>query len=242
METLSLTLPRSWNELTDQQLYYIYRLHVDNLSLSHIKTLAFLKWANIRLVTKEDDRYIFMYRREKFYLTAEKLAVATNSLNWIGDVPALPVRISRIKGHDAVDAELQGVAFDIYLYCENLYQGYLVTQNHQLLVDMGRKLYNCEHLTLNQVEKLSIFYWWLSLKQYLSTTFPTFFVPMGSGAQEKDMRSALMDSMNAQIRALTGGDITKEKVILSMDVWRALTELEAQAKQQEEFSRKYGNK
>ena len=32
-------------------------------------------------------------------------------------------------------------------------------------------------------------------------------------------------AMNAQIRALTGGDITKEEAVLSMDTWRALTEL-----------------
>ena len=35
--------------------------------------------------------------------------------------------------------------------------------------------------------------------------------------------------MNMQIRALTGGDITKEKEVLKMDCWRALTELDAKA-------------
>ena len=34
--------------------------------------------------------------------------------------------------------------------------------------------------------------------------------------------------MNAQIRALTKGDVTKEKEILALDTWRALTELNAQ--------------
>ncbi len=37
--------------------------------------------------------------------------------------------------------------------------------------------------------------------------------------------------MNAQIRALTKGDITKEKDILALDTWRALTELNAQARE-----------
>ena len=48
--------------------------------------------------------------------------------------------------------------------------------------------------------------------------------------------------MNAQIRALTKGDITKEKEILAMDTWRALQELNAQAKEYNEFNAKYGNK
>ena len=37
--------------------------------------------------------------------------------------------------------------------------------------------------------------------------------------------------MDAQIRALTKGDITKEKEILALDTWRALTELNAQARE-----------
>ena len=46
--------------------------------------------------------------------------------------------------------------------------------------------------------------------------------------------------MNAQIRALTKGDITKERDILNMDTWRALTELDALAREYEEINRKYG--
>ena len=37
----------------------------------------------------------------------------------------------------------------------------------------------------------------------------------------------LRTAINAQIRAFTGGDITKEEAVLSMDTWRALTELDA---------------
>ena len=45
----------------------------------------------------------------------------------------------------------------------------------------------------------------------------------------------LQESMNAQIRALTGGDITKEREVLKMDCWRALTELDAKAKDYEDM-------
>ena len=46
--------------------------------------------------------------------------------------------------------------------------------------------------------------------------------------------------MNAQIRALAQGDITKEKEILSMDCWRALTELNEKAREIKEFTQKNG--
>ena len=48
----------------------------------------------------------------------------------------------------------------------------------------------------------------------------------------------MTEAMNAQIRALTGGDITKEKQIEKSDVWRALTELDAKAREAEELNDK----
>ena len=50
------------------------------------------------------------------------------------------------------------------------------------------------------------------------------------------------DAMNAQLRALTKGDVTKEAEVLALDTHRALTELNAQAKEYKDFNAKYGNK
>ena len=50
-----------------------------------------------------------------------------------------------------------------------------------------------------------------------------------------DIYSQLRESTNAMIRALTGGDITKEEQILKMDTWRALTELDAKAKEADDL-------
>ena len=52
----------------------------------------------------------------------------------------------------------------------------------------------------------------------------------------------LKDAVNAQIRALTKGDITKEKEVLAIDTWRAFTELDAIAKEYDEFNQKYPSK
>ncbi len=48
--------------------------------------------------------------------------------------------------------------------------------------------------------------------------------------------------MDAQIRALTKGDITKEEHILSLPAHRALTELDALAREYDELNRKYPQK
>ena len=42
---------------------------------------------------------------------------------------------------------------------------------------MGEILYDCDGVHFNQAEKMNVFYWWASLKEYFSRLFPNFFVP-----------------------------------------------------------------
>ena len=83
---------------------------------------------------------------------------------------------------------------------------------------------------------------WASLKQYFAQLFDNFYKPAptkengGSlGGEQVDLFKQLRARINAQIRALTGDDITKEATIMKMDTWRALTELDAKAKEAEEI-------
>lgn len=241
-----INVPRSWQELTDAQLYYIYNLFADNLSSGQIKTYCLLKWGKIKVVCRYGEGYILQHGKEKFEVSAELLADAIHALDWIDELPSTPVRISTIGKAKALDGAFVGVAFEKYLYCDNLYQGFLRTENHALLAQMAEVLYDKENIRVNRAEKISIFYWWATLKSLLSRSFSVFLRPMATDAEsfleDVGLGEKLQEAMNAQIRALTKGDITKEKEVLAMDTWRALTELEAQAKEYEEINRKYGNK
>lgn len=67
--------------------------------------------------------------------------------------------------------------------------------------------------------------------------FSHFFQPLttdGSTPLSPSLQQ-LQESMDTQIRALSGGDITKEKAVLEMDCWRAMSELNAKAKDYEEI-------
>lgn len=242
---IDITLPKSWRELDDSRLYYVYGLFSDNLSLVQVKTYCFFAWSKIKITCRYGDGFLARFGKEEFYLSPVTVAAASRNLDWLGEIPERPVRVSRIKGCDAAHAELVGFPFDRYLYCENLYQGYLQTQNQALLVEMAFLLYDHENLALNQNEKVSVFYWWISIKALFAKQWPNFFQSVGddgnlfmAGASHAPTQRELQDAMNAQIRALTGGDITKEKQVLSMDTWRALTELDYKAKEAAELQSK----
>lgn len=101
---------------------------------------------------------------------------------------------------------------------------------------------------------LAITNWISALKQYFTHLYPDFYQPIndstslapdGKSASNRDANAVsipspakLREVMNAQIRALTKGDITKEEQILALPLDRALTELNALAREYKELKAK----
>ena len=202
MQTINLIMPTCWQELTPAQLRYVfYLISTDQYSPQEAKTLVLFRWAHMEVIAPEGDAYIVKYEGKPLRLTAQQIAEVLPALSWLDRLPTYPVRLPEISGFKAAAADLQGLPFESYIYCDNLYQGFLHTGKRELLGQIAEVLYN---------------------------------VPDG---KKFHLQKELQESMDAQIRALTKGDITKEEIVLKMDVWRALTELDAQAADAEEIKR-----
>jgi hypothetical protein len=159
----------------------------------------------------------------------------------------MPFRIARIGWHRAVPADFEGVPFETFIVCDNLYQGYLATRQDDLLDELAAHLYGTKHIKLTAAERVSVFYWFASLKAMLSKEFHNFLQTATSDNanlldSDRSQYEILTAAVNAQIRALTKGDVTKEKEVLALDTWRALTELDALAKEYQELNTKYPHK
>ena len=99
---------------------------------------------------------------------------------------------------------------------------------------MGTRLYpNTNPDKFTSAELLNILLWYTTIKQHFANTFTHLFAPAPTISDTPDIRQ-LNDT---QIRALTGGDITKEQQIMQADCWRALTELDAKAHDAQELQR-----
>ena len=243
---IRVTLPSSWQSLTDAQLYYVYGLIADNLSLSQMKAYCFFKFSGVNVLRRDGSNYVVTDGERRATVSPTAVAMAVRSLAWLDRLPTYPVRISRIKGNDAVDAALHGVAFGEYIALDNMYQGYLHGQDDSLIDEMAKIMYGNERLRLNRSQRISVFYWFASVKSLLASTFSSFLQPASSMTPDNllaggaSVGQQVTDAMNAQIRALTKGDVTKEREVLALDTWRALTELDAQAKEYLEMKRRYG--
>ena len=276
MKTINIKVPRGWHELDDRQLRYLFGLLADDYSSAEIRTLCLFRWSGLnscanerkskfswllpsaaknarglKVLYRHNLDFVVRLGSEEFTLTVTKVTDAIEALKWLDEIPSFPVRLSHIGQFTALPADFLSVPFEKYIYCDNLYQGYLHTNDDSLIDEMMKVLYSgreARHpIRLTQCERISIFYWFASLKQYFAKTFPHFFQQTGGTdnnllGNAKSIAQQVKDAMNAQIRALTKGDITKEKEVLAMDCWRALTELDAIARETEELNRKYNNK
>ena len=243
MRVINFDLPDNWLALDDAQLRYVFQLLASDYSETELKTLFLWKYGNIKVLWQEGHSFVCKRKvgnAEPFVVSSLQITECLSHLNWLIGIPAYPVRISAIGKAKAVAPDLQGVPFAVYLYLDNLFQGYLHTHKDDLLVQMAELLYETPHIVLSPAERTGGFYWFASVKRLFARSFPHFFQPLeveNEMGQSFDIGKQLQDSMNAQIRALTGGDITKEKAVLDMDCWRALTELNAKARDYEELKK-----
>ena len=258
---LNITAPTSWAELTQEQLAYLLKVItvVNRSSLGHayrsredfsaqvaanVTIRCLFHWNDIRVVTPYADGWLLARGGDEFLVSTGDLAAATAMLPWMSRLPEDPVRLDTIDGAAAISADIDDdLSFDDYLACEALWQVWQTTQADSLLRDMAAVLYRKEDIKLQEHELLSIFYWWAGLKAMLSRRYPNFLQasPVEPAVDHVD-ELTLRRNMDSQIRALTKGDITKETTILSLPAVRALTELDALAREYEELNRKYPSK
>ena len=239
-----LSLPKSWADLSDPQLLFFFRQLATDKPMAEIQTLCLCQWANVLVRCRlYGSVYLVQHDKQQATLTLHQFVCAITALDFLKSFPPYPIRIRTIGKARAIEADFQSVPFSTFISADNYYQGFLHTKNEALLSQLATLLYpkvKSRHLTTPLL--LNAFYWFSSLKHYFAHLFPHFLQPMPADEQNllgyaPPIGEVLRTAMNAQIRALTGGDITKEEAVLSMDTWRALTELDAKAKEVEDIKR-----
>lgn len=242
---LHLTCPRSWKEMTQEQLRYA--LHVIGSGLySSVegRTLMLLRFTGIEV--KEKTPYGWACgvpvalpngkkRKHQFFMQSWQVQDMIKQLAFVDGYETFDVRLESIGGFQAVDGLLHRVMFQDYLNMEKYYQGYLATKQQRYALGLAKLLYPGGVTAIDDAELTNCVMWFSYVKKQFSKHFRHFFKPAPEGGKSVDW----VEQMNAQIRALTDGDITKESAVLEKDCWRALTELDAKAREAEEFRKKY---
>lgn len=218
-DEFAVAIPTAWDALTDVQLRYVCALMAEAFDPDEIKALLILRQVPPRRLDE---------------VSPEAVAEALPLLDWLDELPSGPVRPAKLYGREAVHPLLHGVTFRDYLSVENYYQGYLMSYEPEALQEVAKILYPGTTRKLSPTAHHLLLLWLAGLKQAYKNLFPDLFsaAPAADGS-EPDLRGI----MNAEIRALTGGDITKLEAVLTADTIDALTELDAKAREARELEK-----
>ena len=245
---INFHLPDAWHKLEQWQLRYVCYIMTRFDSVT-AKTYIFVRLLGITVLRRQEDGWVCSVRngwkKVRFFVHSWQVQSFLHMLDFIerpGDMPFCLWRIGRFR---SVDARLHDVPFKEYVSIENYYQGFLLTRNNSLLRSMAILLYvdrkgrHPRWFNPSEEELLSVFLWIASVKNHFTKCFPYLFRPP---EQLEGEAFNMLELVNAEIRALTGGDITKEREVLQMDCWRALTELNEKAREAQELQQRYGCK
>lgn len=235
---LALKLPTGWSKLNPDQLQYICMLLANGVEMNELKHYCFLRFGHFKVVSRWGDKWIIgirqgLFKRREFHFTASELAkISCRWLGWMDEKPRDLIRIQLYKKkYRAINAQLHGLRFKDFLDLENYWQGFIYTKDHRLLDRMVRIMYHYKNgnkiFEIPDVLRFSVLLWFGAWKEFCYGHWPNLYARSISSNDNEPVD--VENVTNMQIRALTGGDITKEKEVLDMDVWRALTELDAKA-------------
>ena len=132
--SINFIVPQGWHELSDKQLRYVYQLLANEFATDEVKTLCLLQWSGTKVIGRQDSG-AYLLKKEKilFEVTPLTLAELLPHLEWLGSIPTVPVRISKINSQHALPADFSEVPFETFIICDNYFQGYLQTQQDYLL-------------------------------------------------------------------------------------------------------------
>ena len=251
--------PTSWQKMTQRQLRYVLMLLSMWESMERVKTYMLVRFAGFHIhgytqrVTRDQPlAYSCWFRpawwkpRKWFTLEAWQVESMIRQFDFIDPFDGMDVRLERIQGCRAVDDILDHYHFGDYLMAEQYYQLAVSSGKPEMIDKLACFLYvkrNGRHprrLSLSPAEQMGTLRWFAHVKSVFAERWPYFFRRVDADIEEMDID--LMGAMDAQVRALTEGDITKEETIRALPCWRALTELNEKAREAKEFHEKYDNK
>ena len=257
--SIDLYAPTSWQKMTQQQLRYVLTLLSLFDDLVTVKTYMLIRLGGIHIegytVRTSHDQpqsYRCWFRpawwkpRRWFTLQVWQVQSMILQFDFIDPFDGMDVRLERIHGCRAVDDILDHYPFGDYLMAEQYYQLAVSSGKPEMIERLATFLYvkrNGKHpkrLSLSPAEQMGTLRWFAHIKAHFAERWPYFFRRVDTDIEEMDID--LMGAMDAQIRALTEGDITKEETIKALPCWRALTELNEKAREAKEFHEKYDKK
>lgn len=244
---IRLYAPTAWHELNQKELRYALTLMADGYEGVTLKVFILIRFNKIQVIRRSKEGWKMVKDKQVFYTNKWLITSLVDEMKFVERYEDFDARLDYVQGYRAVNELLNGVPFNDYLKMEIAYQMYSSTKNEAYLTSLARLLYRkkdgkpADDINPDKAEKLCVYLWYAHIKDVFAQLFPELFRKKTHDDDENvdfDMRQIT----DAQLRLLTDGDVTKEQAVRQVDCKRALTELNAKAKEAREMQAKLNSK
>ena len=239
----NVNLPKSWEELTQEQLRAALSLMATGASGTSLMTQAFLIFSGLK--PEGED----IYRNRSGFLIkigVSQITAAALNMEYLTEPPTAAVRLDRAEDGTPckTGADFEDATFGEFLHADGLFLMYLNNSgaNADRLAEIAEMLYPGigRAAATSPLMNANIIVWLSGLKHQLTGMYPYLFAAPAAADYEETPEEAAARRRRAtlsMIRALTGGDITKENDILQTAAHSALNELNEKAREAKELEK-----
>ena len=241
--SFNVALPTAWEELTQEKLRTVFRLMATGAAGAALTAKAFLIFAGLK--PEGED----IYRNRAGFLMkigVRQIAAAAMHLDFLTKMPTAAVRLDRAEDGTPckTGADFEDATFGEFLHADGLFLMYLNNPeaNADRLSEIAEMLYPGigRAAATSPLMNANIIVWLTGLKHQLTGMYPYLFAAPAAADYEETPEEAAARRRRAtlsMIRALTGGDITKENDILQTAAHSALNELNEKAREAKELEK-----
>lgn len=238
-DKLEIQIPGSWSQLTQNDFKAVCFILSQPALSAYAETLILFRILKMEFIASEDNGLtaVILRKGEIFRIRAIQIAWAMQELKFLHDPDAALFRNQSVAAwmEKLGVPDITRMPFGKFLSIDTLFSNAVMSQRdvdtHKFAVALMGKV---RRRNRNRDIAAAVL-WFQACKAYLAAKFTHLFSNTDSSSNLLGSPTSISDSVNAQIRALTKGDVSAEERILAVPAIRALTELNELAREYAEM-------
>lgn len=250
MKTVNLTIPHSWAELTEKQLLFISGLFLEGQTRKTFLLKAFVLLADLKILPgRSGERYnpvYWFYQKggKPFPLSAGEVIDFSRECEYLlqerNEFKPLP----QIAGRTAKNVMLYDVCFGEFIAAMVYYNQFkdihtdCVLLNKLCAVMYPHGAWEPDNLREEDFERIPVherytsYLWFGTVLNRVAAECPNLFREQSDDAEPVNLR----ENIHGMYNLVTAHDITKEKEVSRIDMWRVLYNMDEKARRIKEMN------
>jgi len=240
---IDINTKKSWNDLSVKEILQVSSLWLQGNSEQAFLLKAFMLLHGLSPVNRElevdaNTKWYWMKakgRRKPFLVDVDALTASAQQMSFLKD--ATEMKAIPFRWYRSPHSRLYNLNVWQYITAENYYMAYVMTKDTKHLCHLAAAIYlpywrkfndkhlnrRAQHFAKQKPEVIhAIFLFYSGARHYIKKRFPHIFKEVATG----DSSQADSKKLTAIIRALNGGDVTKNPTIYRTPLIEALEQLD----------------